>query len=102
MSEHAVSHSYRGYWLIWIVLLMVTVSMIFIGESEMSTAPQTVLLLLGSSIKASLIIFFYMHLRSERMGLITVVMVGIFITAVLMFVVPAYDGTQILLHSLYK
>jgi cytochrome c oxidase subunit IV len=76
--------------------------MIFIGESSIATAPQAALLLLGSAIKASLIIFFYMHLRFERMSLILVVLVGIFLTSVLMFVVPAYDGGNILDHRLFQ
>ncbi len=101
-SEHSASHGYKGYWMIWVILLVATVTMIFIGESQMSTAPQVVLLLMGSSIKATLIIFFYMHLRFEKMGLIMIVMVGIFVTSLLMFAIPAYDGTQILENSLYK
>jgi caa(3)-type oxidase subunit IV len=102
MSEHAQSHSYKGYWILWVVLLTLTVTMIFIGESTIATGPQALLLLLGSAIKASLIIFFYMHLRFERMSLILVVMVGIFVTSILMFVIPAYDGGHILEHRLFQ
>ena len=101
-SEHSASHGYKGYWMIWVVLLVATVTMIFIGESKMSTAPQVVLLLLGSSIKATLIIFFYMHLRFERMGLIMTVLIGIFVTSLLMFTIPAYDAGHFLENSLYK
>ena len=104
MSEHSQhSHQgYKGYWILWVVLLTLTVTMIFIGESSMATAPQALLLLVGSAIKASLIIFFYMHLRFERMSLILVVLVGIFLTSILMFVVPAYDGGNILDHRLFQ
>jgi len=105
MSTHAESvgsHGYKGYWLLWIVLLVLTVTMIFIGDSRLSKAPQAILLLLGASLKASLIIFFYMHLRFENRNLILVVLLGIFLTGILMFVVPAFDGTQILEHRLYQ
>jgi len=105
MSTHAESvgsHGYKGYWLLWIVLLVLTVTMIFIGDSQLSKAPQAILLLLGASLKASLIIFFYMHLRFENRNLILVVLLGIFLTGILMFVVPAFDGTQILEHRLYQ
>jgi cytochrome c oxidase subunit 4 len=105
MTEHvesAGSHGYKGYWLLWIVLLVLTVTMIFIGDSQLSKAPQAILLLLGASLKASLIIFFYMHLRFENRNLILVVLLGIFLTGILMFVVPAFDGTQILEHRLYQ
>ena len=99
--ESAGSHGYKGYWILWIVLLMLTVTMIFIGESKMSDAPRVILLLLGSSLKASLIIFFYMHLRFENRNLILIVLIGIFLTSILMFLVPAYDGTQILHHRYF-
>jgi cytochrome c oxidase subunit 4 len=101
-AESAGSHGYKGYWILWIVLLVLTVTMIAIGESSMAHAPQAILLLLGSSVKASLIIFFYMHLRFENRNLILVVLIGIFVTSVLMFVIPAYDGTHILEHRLFR
>jgi len=100
MSEHA--SSYKSYWILWIILLTVTVTMIFIGESDMSHVPQAILLLIGSSIKATLIIFFYMHLRFEKMGLVTIVLVGIFVTGILMFMIPAYDATHILENRLFR
>jgi len=104
MADHAEAGKkvYLQYAKILGVLAVLTLSMIFIGESGMSQAPKALLLLLGSSIKASLIIFFFMHLKFERMGLIMIVLVGIFLTSLLMFVVPAYDGSQVLLRSLYK
>ena len=80
---------------------MMTVTMVAIGESSLPVGPQTLLLLLGSSIKATLIIFFYMHLRFERFPLIFIVLVGIFVTSILMFVVPAYDGGHVLAHRLF-
>ena len=102
MAEHAESGKtvYIKYAKILGVLAVLTMSMIFISESGLGQAPKVGLLLLGSSIKATLIIFFFMHLKFEKMGLIMIVLVGIFVTSILMFVVPAYDGGQILLKSL--
>ena len=104
MAEHAQAGKkvYLQYAKILGVLAVLTVSMVFIGESSMVEAPKALLLIIGSSIKASLIIFFFMHLKFEKMGLITIVLVGIFVTSILMFVVPAYDGGQVLIRSLYK
>ena len=104
MAEHAESGKkvYLQYAKILGVLGVLTLSMIFISESGLAQAPKAGLLLLGSSIKATLIIFFFMHLKFEKMGLIMIVLVGIFVTSILMFVVPAYDGGQVLLKSLYK
>ena len=50
-AESAGSHSYKGYWILWVILL---------------------------------------------------VLIGIFLTGILMFVIPAYDGTNILEHRLYR
>lgn len=103
MSQAVASHGYKVYWIIWAILLTATLSMVLIGESQMTEAPKAFLLLIGSSIKATLIIFFYMHLRFERLNLILVVLVGIFLTGILMFVIPAFDGsTNILVHRLYQ
>ena len=104
MAEHAESGKtvYIKYAKILGVLAVLTVSMIFISESGLAQAPKAVLLLLGSSIKATLIIFYFMHLKFEKMNLILTVLIGIFVTSILMFVVPAYDGGQVLLRSLYK
>jgi len=104
MAEHAESGKtvYIKYAKILGVLAVLTLSMIFISESGLPQAPKVVLLLLGSSIKATLIIFFFMHLKLEKMNLILTVLIGIFVTSILMFVVPAYDASQVLLRSLSK
>jgi caa(3)-type oxidase subunit IV len=95
MSADA-AHPYRGYWILWAVLLTVTLLMIAIEGAGLPAALAVVMLLFGSTIKATLIIFYYMHLKFEHLGLILTVLVGLFVTAILMFVVPAYDGSQIL------
>lgn len=94
MSSDA--HPYRFYWLLWVVLLAVTLLMIAIEGANLPAALAVVVLLFGSAIKATLIIFYYMHLKFEHIGLILTVMVGLFVTAILMFVLPAYDGGHIL------
>lgn len=104
MADHAESGKavYLKYAKILGVLAVLTVTMVFIGESGMTEGPKAALLLVGSSIKASLIIFFFMHLKFERFGLIMTVLVGIFVTSFLMFVIPSYDAGQVLIRSLYK
>ncbi len=55
----AQAHGYRTYWLIWAILLVATVVMIVIGDAELATSTQAVLLLFGSALKASLIVFYF-------------------------------------------
>ncbi len=104
MSGHeaAEKKTYLKYAGILGILAVLTVVMVFIGESGLSEPPKAVLLLIGSTVKASLIMFFFMHLRFEKMGLVMVVLVGIFVTGVLMFVVPAYDAQAVLERSRYR
>ena len=68
--------------------------MISIEGAGLPAALAVVMLLFGSAIKATLIIFYYMHLKFEHLGLILTVLVGLFVTAILMFVLPAYDGPK--------
>ncbi len=103
MSEHPAESGkkvYLQYAKILAILGVLTVTMIFIGESALAQAPKVILLILGSSTKAALIIFYFMHLRFEHKGLVVTVLVGIFLTGVLMFLVPAYDGGYVLQHRL--
>ena len=90
------AHPYRGYWILWAILLAVTLLMIAIEGAGLPAALAVIVLLFGSAIKATLIIFYYMHLKFEHLGLILTVLVGLFVTGILMFVLPAYDGGHIL------
>ena len=94
------AHPYRLYWILWAVLLTTTLLMIAIEGANLPATLAAVLLLLGSGVKAVLIIFHYMHLRFEHKTLILTVLVGLFATSILMFVLPAYDGFHILASSL--
>ena len=94
------AHPYRGYWILWAVLLTVTLLMIAVEGANLPAALAVVVLLFGSATKATLIIFYYMHLKFEHLGLILTVLVGLFVTAILMFVLPAYDGGHMLANRL--
>ena len=95
------SHGYRIYWIVWGVLLVLTFVMIFIGEADLGYVAKAFLLMLGAAAKASLIIFYFMHMRLEKAGLAVIVLVGMFLTGSLMFALPAYDGSNVFQHLLY-
>ena len=59
------AHPYRGYWILWLILLAVTVIMILIEGANLPLGLLAAILLVGSAIKATLIIFYYMHLKFE-------------------------------------
>jgi caa(3)-type oxidase subunit IV len=95
------SHGYGIYWIVWGVLLVLTFVMILIGEANIGYVTKGALLLLGAAVKASLIIFYFMHMRLEKAGLAVTVLVGIFLIGALMFALPAYDGSNVFQHLTY-
>ena len=95
------SHGYGIYWVVWGVLLVLTFVMIFVGEANLNAVTKAALLLVGAAAKASLIIFYFMHMRWEKPTLAMTVLVGMFLTGALMFALPAYDGSNVFQHLLY-
>ncbi len=75
---------YRKYWFAWLCLLIITLAMVSIGS--------TPVLLLGITMKAAIICLWFMHLRYERWELTLSVLMGIFATALLLFLLIAPDG----------
>ena len=89
MSGHA---SYRTYWITWGVLLVLTLSMLFV-EATPFTRILTVLFLLGAMLaKAALIGGWFMHLRFERPALWIPLVAGTLLTAAFLFFLIAVDG----------
>lgn len=76
--------SYTPYWVAWGVLLAITVAMLAIASP--------VVLLAGIAVKATIICFWFMHLRVERWDLTATVLVGAFATAAVLFGLIASDG----------
>ena len=78
MSTAHASPSYRTYWVIWSILLALTLAMVFIGAKP--------ILIGGMLAKASLITLVYMHLVHEKRNLIWTVLLGIFLTSAVLVV----------------
>ena len=88
--------SYRTYWGIWVVLLVLTLFMITIEGVEMSRA-LTVLVLAGAMmVKATLIAGWFMHLRYEHIGLMLSVVLGTLGTAAFLYFLLIPDSLAVL------
>ena len=83
-STAPATASYKGYWIAWGVLLVITVIVVFLD------APA--LLIAGMVVKAGIIVLLYMHLGGERLGLILAVLLGLFATALLLAFLIMPDG----------
>jgi caa(3)-type oxidase subunit IV len=84
--------SYKGYWTIWGVLLVLTITMI--GIEALSLPTGVVILLLASAmmIKATLIAGWFMHLRSETRFIMWCLVLGTLLTAAFLLFLLVPDG----------
>lgn len=101
MAKELRQASHKVYWLTWLVLLVLTVIMVFVSRAPMPRLFLLALLVLAMLAKASLIGGYFMHLRFEKRSLILVVVLGILVTACVLFFGIAPDGLRILELSLH-
>lgn len=78
------SPNYAVYWKAWGALLVVTLAMVFISGR--------VLLIAGMALKASIIAWWFMHLRSERKDFVFYVVFSIVVFSLVLFGLIAPDG----------
>lgn len=88
--------SYRTYFILWIVLLALTVTMIVTEGAGLPRVLTVGVVLVAMITKVVLIGGWYMHLRYERMSLIAAVVLGTFVTAAVLFALIAPDGINAL------
>ena len=83
-NETAAAPDYSVYWKAWGVLLVITLLMVF--------SEARGLLIAGMIAKASIIAFWFMHLKSERRDFVIYVLSSIVIVGLLLFFLIAPDG----------
>ena len=84
--------SYKGYWMIWIVLLALTLTMIGIESLSLPTGVAIMLLATAMMIKATLIAGWFMHLLSETRFIVWCLVLCTLITAAFMVFLLMPDG----------
>jgi hypothetical protein len=82
-QTHAES-GYRNYWIAWAILLAITLLMLIVGNP--------LLLIVGITVKASIIALWFMHLKFERRDFLLYVLLGLFATSVVMIWLIYLDG----------
>ena len=86
MTEAAHGKSpYRSYWISWVILLTITVSMLMAEVLHLPRWFLVVFLLAFMMVKAVMIGGNFMHLRYERPSLALMVAGGLLITSLLLF-----------------
>jgi cytochrome c oxidase subunit IV len=85
----------RGYWITWGVLLVFTVAMLWADTATIPRLAFVVFMVAAMLTKASIIGANFMHLRAESAGIVLTVVVGLLVTAVVLFALIAPDATRI-------
>ncbi len=92
-TEHKVYHSHaKTYWIIFVVLAVLTVAELFIPESPMPYAAKAFSLVFLALAKAVLVAYYYMHLNEEKgwLRFIAAIPVSAFIYAVVVILESMY------------
>ena len=95
MSETSSAGSYKGYWITWGILLVLTGIMLAADSLPWAKFAVIGLLLAAMLVKISLIGGEFMHLRFERPVLILAVAGSILFFSAFLFILIAFDGVRI-------
>lgn len=95
MATESHNVSYRTYWSIWGILLVLTVAMIFLDNAPISRPLLFMVLMVAMLFKAALVAGYFMHLRYERLALGVGVFFGLLVLSVVLFVLLIPDGLRI-------
>ena len=85
----------RGYWITWGVLLVFTVAMLWADAASIPRLAFVVFVIAAMLTKASIIGANFMHLRSERVGLVLTVVVGLLVTGAVLYILIVPDANRI-------
>jgi cytochrome c oxidase subunit IV len=85
----------RTYWITWAVLLVFTLAMLWADGASIPRATFLVFMIAAMLTKASIIAGNFMHLRTERAGLVATVVIGLLVTGLVLYVLIAPDAARI-------
>ena len=85
----------RTYWITWSILLVFTVVMLWADSTSLPRTAFVVFMLAAMLTKASIIGANFMHLKTERIPLITTVVVGLLVTGALLWGLIVPDALRI-------
>ena len=83
------------YWMTWAVLLVFTLAMLVADSASIPRTAFVVFMIAAMLTKGTIIGANFMHLRSERLPLVLTVVVGLLVTATVLFVLIAPDAARI-------
>lgn len=87
--------SYRRYWTIWGVLLVLTLTMLVVDQVSLPRGLFVIIIVGAMLTKALLIAAYFMHLKFERVALAMSVLVGLLINATILYGLIVPDAVRI-------
>lgn len=90
---------YRAYWISWVILLTITVSMLMAEALHFPRWFLVVFLLAFMMVKAVMIGANFMHLRYEKRGLAFMVAAGILVTSLILYAFVSQESIHVLSHT---
>jgi cytochrome c oxidase subunit IV len=90
---------YRVYWITWVILLAITVTMLLAESLHMPQWFLIAFLLAFMMVKAVMIGGNFMHLRYEKRNLAVMVAAGILVTSLILFFFIRPEARYVLEHS---
>ena len=85
----------KTYWVTWSLLLALTLVMLVLDQTPMSRLLFVVVMLGAMVVKATLIAGTFMHLRFERMVLVLMIVIGLFLNGAILFGLIVPDALRI-------
>jgi cytochrome c oxidase subunit IV len=95
MSDTGSTASYKGYWITWGIMLVITAIMLVADNLSWAKAAIVGLLVIAMLVKVALIGGEFMHLRFEKPLLIWTVAGCILFFSAFLFILIAFDGLRI-------
>jgi cytochrome c oxidase subunit IV len=87
---------YRSYWISWVILLTITVSMLMAEVLHLPRWFLVVFLLVFMMVKAVMIGANFMHLRYENRSLAFMVAAGILVTSLILYAFVSQESVHVL------
>ena len=83
------------HWVTWAALLGLTVLMLWADHAAMARAVFLTVVIGAMVVKATMIAGRFMHLAQEQRALVATVVIGLFVTALVLFVLIVPDAVRI-------
>lgn len=94
MASQATT-SLKTYWMTWGVLLVLTLVMLGLDQAPLPRLLFVIVMLAAMLTKATLIAGTFMHLRAERVALVLMIVVGLFVNGAILFGLIIPDAVRI-------